>query len=630
MRKGTNIYKFILLRFLLAVALLLLSQVLFYFFNTRIFHIAGSAEAWGIVWGNVRFGVATMALVLMPFVVLYLLPFRYRWNAQFRRWTDVLLYYVPVIAVIAANTIDTVYYQFTYRRMTAEVFSYVGVGGKMSTLIPLFVSDYWYGFVTFGLEVALFCFLARRIRLATMDDHYFWRLSDLIISFVSLCLMVLMVRGGVQRHFLPLTDAARYCQAKNMSLVNNSGYNILRTIGAAEDDCLPTMDEACHQLPQHLPQHLPMAVQSDTLPYRNVMIIILESFSQEYMGCYNKELEQSFTPFLDSLSQYCRVYQGRSNGKESVEGVAAVLSGIPSLTDTPFILSTYGKTTDTLMSLPLLFQRHGFSTSFFHGSYRGVLGFDRFCQKMNVDAYYGLEEYMDSKQSKPSDFDNAWGIYDEPYLQYVARQIDTLRKPFFAALFTLSSHHPYGLPRDVKDAFPEGNHPLLRTVAYSDHALREFFATAKKKTWYDNTLFVITGDHPGQGLTPQYNDYDGWYNVPMLFFCPSDSVAFVSPRVMQQIDVMPTLCDMFHLQDTFPCLGVSALQRPDAGWQIVYGSGYHMLLSQDARDPSQHSVATISGTNVEGAERDVKRLRSILQYYYDMFYFVQKDSIPQR
>ena len=36
---------------------------------------------------------------------------------------------------------------------------------------------------------------------------------------------------------------------------------------------------------------------------KNVVVIVLESFSEEYIGYFNNRSGESFTPFLDSLIQ---------------------------------------------------------------------------------------------------------------------------------------------------------------------------------------------------------------------------------------------------------------------------------------------------------------------------------------
>jgi phosphoglycerol transferase MdoB-like AlkP superfamily enzyme len=158
-------------------------------------------------------------------------------------------------------------------------------------------------------------------------------------------------------------------------------------------------------------------------------------------------------------------------------------------------------------------------------------------------------------------------------------------------------------------------------VSYTDNALRKFFDAARKTDWYENTTFIITADHSGQGLHREYNDYDGWYRIPMLVYRPlyeevlvplhgkSHSCHQVSPRLMQQTDIMPTLLDYLGIQTSAVCFGTSVFRNPDNGWQIAYGNGYYQLETQD-------------GVAVLGQEKEevlgfgnIEMLKAIVQQY---------------
>lgn len=613
MRQGKNIYLYLFLKVLLAVGLLLLTQLLFYIFNTRIFHFSCFSEVMGVLWGNVRFAFATICTFLLPYLFLNLLPFRFRWNRFYRFLCEMLLYYIPVIAILAVNIIDLVYFQFTYRRMSADMFGYMDVGGDMGSLIPLFVRDYWYAMLLFVFLMFLlykgFCalHLAERSRFGNVFSR------DLVAMFVGFCLVFWLARGGVQPRWLTLDTAARYCQLKNSALVTNSAYSILRTIG---DDTLPVVPPQVSSAEQYVvtEHRADTTVVADSTQLKNVVIIILESFSQEYMGCYNYGAMPSCTPFLDSLSRHAMLYDGRSNGKKSIEGLPAILASMPTMKETPLTLSRWCP--DSLFSVAHLLRAHGYTTAFFHNGYNGVLGFDKMCSRMGFEQYRGMDQFNESPMATPEAYDHAWGIYDEPFLQYMGRSLDSLREPFLAVEFTGSSHHPYKLPECYADTFRHSGHPLLHTVMYSDHALRCFFDSVSHQPWYANTLFIITADHPGQGLSRRYNDYDGWYSIPMMFYIPSDSNFYgYSPRIMQQLDIMPTLADMLHLSDNFPCLGISAVQHPDEGFQIVYGNGFYLRVCNDAVNPSRHHIAAIEGAYREGGEDDIKTLMSFVRLY---------------
>ncbi len=637
-----NIYVYLFYKALLAFVLLLLSQVFFYLDNTRIFHVADLKEWLGIAWGNVVFGIATVGCMLLPYFAANLLPFKFRWNRHYHRWVEVLLYYVPLLFMLASNVADAAYYQYTYRRLSGEIFRYLGISGDMGALWWHFLLDYWQATLFFIVAVVLLLWGGAKMHLSARNKYRKHGLNDVVGLVVGAACVLFLLRGGFGKS-IEWRDAAKYCQAKNCALVTNSGYNIVRTFngGTLEEEnymddkqAAKLFDPVFHPEPNYEGRIVEAwsgweagcgkwiadaSTEYERETYANVVIIVLESFSQEYMGCYNQGIMPSFTPFLDSLAEHCVVYQGRANGKKSIEGIPAIFASVPTLMTFPLTLSDYAD--DSLYALPAILRDHGFHTAFFHGSYNGVMGFDKLCQQMGFEEYYGKNEYMADRLSRESDYDGCWGIFDEYYLQYMSRKLSTFKEPFMAGVFTLSSHHPYTMAPEHKDDFEKGPHPLCRVVSYTDNALRKFFDAARKTDWYENTTFIITADHSGQGLHPEYNDYDGWYRIPMLVYRPlyeellvpefgaQWSCHKVSPRIMQQTDIMPTLLDYFGLQTPAVCFGTSVFRNPDQGWQIAYGNGYYQLETQD-------------GVAVLGEEKEevlgfgnIEMLKSIVQQY---------------
>ena len=120
--RTTNIYLYLLLKLLWAFLAILLTQVLFYLFNTRIFHVEDFGEWMGILWGNIRFGLATASAVMLPFLFLMLLPIRVRWSWWYRILSHLLLI-VPMVVALVANLCDCGYFQYTYRRLSSDIFA---------------------------------------------------------------------------------------------------------------------------------------------------------------------------------------------------------------------------------------------------------------------------------------------------------------------------------------------------------------------------------------------------------------------------------------------------------------------------------------------------------------------------
>ena len=603
--KTTNIYTHLLQKVLLAFGALVAAQAAFHLCNLHIFHLDG--DEWkGLILGNVRFGLATVTTFLLPYLTLMILPL----PAHNRRWYRILaevLYIAAVLLMVIPRGCNSAYYQYTYRLLSDEIFTYLGISGQMGSLVPHFAVDYWFAWACPLAITLLFLFLNSRIGRYEAPDkaRADWRL------LLSVLLVVFLVRGGIG-HALKPSDAAHYVQPKNTALVSNDAYNILRTLftpDLEEKDYMP-MEEASAVCPTVL---TPDTAVADTARRKNVMFIILESFGQEFMGCYNtQEDAETRTPFLDSLAQHSTLYDGRANGKKSIEGIMAICSGIPNLMSRPFTNSAYGEQ-DTYTGLPATLRRNGYHTAFFHGSYNGVMDFDVTCSKLGFDEYLGMDEYNAWKPGN-DDYDGTWGIYDAPFLQYTAAHIGTFSQPFFAAVFTVTSHHPFPIPEQDKDRYVEGRHPILKCVEYTDNALRQFFAAAKQHPWYDNTLFVICGDHSGHGLTREYNDYDGWYRIPMIFFDPADDTAVRSQRIVQQTDLYPTLVDMLGLPDTIAAYGTSLLREPQ-GRYVYYANGYHCLVSNNRQEPALHDITLIMGDHESGTPDNLRLLKAIIQQY---------------
>lgn len=625
-----NVYSYLATKLIWALLALLLTQLFFYLLNTHHFQIDGFGEAIGIVWGNIRFGLATLMLILLPWLVLNLLPFKMRWNGVYRFVSDVL-YLVPSLAMLVVNQIDVAYFQFTYRRMSSEMFAYMGVGGQMGSLIPRFIVDYWPTTVSGLCIIFLFCLLSHKTAFPPKREFDHHHTNDLIGLAIGLLVAFVLMRGGFQRHWIGLNDSAKYCQMQNTPMVFNSPYNIIRTYGQPDLDVeeLTFMsDEEARQLFD--PLFVPLANEAnttqpidygyfkagggmttymgqDSIRYarqKNVVIFVLEGFAQEYLNFYNDSLDVCYAPFLDSLSHHSILFQGYSNGKKSIESIPAIMTSIPTLTDKPFTMTEYNG--NEMYGLPQILKNHGYNTSFFHGSFNGVMGFDAFCYKVGFDAYYGQNEYPD--QSK---IDGCWGIYDEPYLQFTARQLSRCPEPFFSGIFTISSHHPYSIPEEHTGKFKQGEHPILETIGYVDHALRMFFEAASKEAWYENTIFLFMGDHPGPAISKEFNTPAGMYRIPMMVFDPQHPEGLRSDRVMQQADVMPTLIDYLGIDESCIVFGSSVFQQPE-GFQVAYGSGYYQLINQSGVSLLELSHGKSYEVDSDGG---ILMLKAILQQY---------------
>ena len=228
------------------------------------------------------------------------------------------------------------------------------------------------------------------------------------------------------------------------------------------------------------PIHTDEIVENGRLGHTNVVVMILESFSKEYIGFYNQHIDEyeGYTPFLDSLLTHCVTYaHSFASGRKSIDAMPSVLSSIPMLIE-PYIVTPYS--TNAVSSLAACLRDEGYTTAFFHGAPNGSMGFQAYARSAGFEHYYGMDEY-DGIEA----FDGTWAIWDEEFLQYYARTMSQMKEPFMTAVFTASSHHPFRVPKRYENVFPKGTQPIHQCVGYADHALREFFAYAQEQEWLE-------------------------------------------------------------------------------------------------------------------------------------------------
>jgi phosphoglycerol transferase MdoB-like AlkP superfamily enzyme len=225
----------------------------------------------------------------------------------------------------------------------------------------------------------------------------------------------------------------------------------------------------------------------------------------------------------------------------------------------------------------MLLRKEGYHTSFFHGGNNGTMGFENFARAAEIEFYYGRSQY-----NNDNDYDGKWGIWDEPFLQYFARQLNTFRRPFFTTIYTISSHHPYQVPDKFSDRFKEGKLPILKTIRYTDFALGEFFKTVSGMPWFRNTIFVFTADHAAQEMRKTYHTSTSMYEIPIAFYCPSDSsMRGYANIVAQQIDIMPTILVYLNYKKPFFAFGDNLLDPESSHEAVNFINGTYQLIEGD-------------------------------------------------
>jgi phosphoglycerol transferase MdoB-like AlkP superfamily enzyme len=573
-----TIYRALLSYLLIVMILFSFSRVGFYFYNLDFFAGMTAPRFMTILWGGLRFDLTATLYCNALLVLLMILPFEFRFNRVYKSAVKWLFIVLNAVA-FAVNTIDFIYYRFTLRRTTVSVFSQFENEKNLPLLFLQFLIDYWYAVIFWIFIVFILVVAARRIdyQKPTIKSKAKFYLVGVGMLLVVVYLFVGGVRGGFRHSTRPITisNAAAYAAVPNdINLVLNTPFALLRTAKAHVIQKVNYFASDAELAKNFDPVRIPSSPGGMTK--KNVVIIILESFSKEFVGAYNKNLKngtyKGYTPFLDSLIGVGDAYQySFANGRKSIDAMPSVISSLPSF-EVPYVLSHYSG--NKIWGMPDLLKKEGYYTAFFHGAPNGSMGFDAFANLSGFEKYYGKTEY-----NNDADFDGIWGIWDEPFLQFFADQMNTFRQPFFTTVFTVSSHHPFKIPEKYEGTFVGGPKVVHRTIQYTDYALKKFFEKARTMPWFNNTVFVITADHVSSEVEfDEYNTPSGYFSIPIFFYEPARKGAGMQEKIIQQIDIMPTVLGKLGYSKPFFSFGQNVEQGQVRPMAINYANAYQLFM----------------------------------------------------
>ncbi|MCG9792896.1 LTA synthase family protein [Flavobacterium algicola] len=556
-----NEYKILFYRVTLGYLFYFISRVLFYLYNSELLRVESITDFLSLCYYGLAFDTTAILYVNILFILFSIVPIIKNTTERYQKFLF-YLYFSTNLFAYATNFVDFVYYRYTFARTTAVVWQILEHETNKKTLLFSFIFDYWDLPLLFIVCAALWIYLYKKVTIkfttpTKLIPYFGFSIIGILVVFA---LVIGGIRGGdFKKSTRPinLLDASRH--VKNIvhsDIVLNTPFAIIRTLFSntfIKQDYAGVTPEVINELIQPIKEY-----HNNPKTKPNVVVFILESYGREYIGAFNKDVNipnyKSHAPFIDSLAQHSLIFNNAfANGRQSIHGMSSVLSGIPSFKDA-FTSSPYPK--QKIESIVSVLEGEGYDTSFFHGAANGSMGFLGFSNILGIDHYYGRTEFNDDSQ-----FDGFWGIWDEPFLQFMKKTLDTRKTPFFASVFTVSSHEPYVIPDKYKDRFKEGGVPIHKCAEYTDYALKRFFEEAKKEEWFANTIFVMVADHCNQIYYDEFKKPINRYAVPILIYQPGSKYVGVDTDFAQQIDIYPTILDMIGYEKPFRSWGRSLIDK---------------------------------------------------------------------
>lgn len=280
----------------------------------------------------------------------------------------------------------------------------------------------------------------------------------------------------------------------------------------------------------------------------NIAFIILESVRASATTPHNPELET--TPHLDELAEQSIFFeQAYAVVPHTSKALIALLCGVPPRVEMEIVEAQAGGTPGRCM--PTLLADHNYDSVFLQSAT------EEFEFRPGLVANIGYDEFIPLEQMDPTGYEEAnyFGIEDDVILPYSKEWLEERDGPFMATYLTITPHHDYRAPDTYgTHDFAEDDvfNRYLNSVRYVDHFIENVLDQYRELGLYDDTLFVIVGDHGeafGEHGREQHDNvpWQEGVHVPMMIY---DGSGQLEPREVEKttshIDLAPTI---FELMD---------------------------------------------------------------------------------
>ena len=287
----------------------------------------------------------------------------------------------------------------------------------------------------------------------------------------------------------------------------------------------------------------------------NIVIILVEGLGRAFTneGAYLG----NFTPFIDSLSNKSLYWKNfLSEGGRTFAVLPSLMGSLP-FAKNGFL--ELGNAMPAHHSLYSLLKYNGYNTSFYYGGDSRFDNMDLFLGKNNVDEIKDEKTFPSGNIKLPSVNGFTWGYNDKDlFNHYLTTRNSALdNTPQLSVILTVSTHNPFIINEQAKylDRFEQRMNELefseatkntyrnyklqYSSILYLDDALRNFFNAYKKRPDYDNTIFVVTGDHRIPEI-PMSTKIDR-YHVPLIIHSPLLKRTAQFASISSHFDITPSL-----------------------------------------------------------------------------------------
>lgn len=535
------------------------------------------------------FDLSVIAMVSGLPLLMLLLPFRW---ATHSAWAGLWIWLSYGLLVVLGLLLaaDVVYFSFVHRHAGHEI---ITLSADPQLLVDMAFGSYAWAVALYVVASAGLFLLWRRLFHKPVKSAA--RFASRLAVFVLVVLGVaLAARGGLGKKPLDVVDAFADQKPAAAYLKLNGPFSMGRSLLNARpvnSDFFPWPEAVTRTRAQLLSANehwrggesyplLRARSGGANAKHPNVVVLMLESWDAIHIDTLRRAAglpPLGVTPNFDALARQGLLFTHfYANGERSMDGLAALLAGIPTLPGTAYL--GMGMEQNRMAYLGHMAQQEGYETIFLQSSLRQSFHVDSIAAMAGFLTYRAAEDIPPTGHSRNITERGAW---DHDMFQEANRLLAGAHRPFLGFLFTASTHLPFQSPGARWQKFPPDTleHRYLNSLYYADWALGEFFAAARKAGYFDNTIFILTADHVS-GFAGQSGNVPSMHHIPLLVIAPGLKPG-VNTHTGGQVDVIPTLTQL-------------------AGWRVDHAGLGRSLLTP--RRDRRYGTISVRGNVIERIE----------------------------
>lgn len=585
-------------------------------------------------------GGMIMAFLLLLFLLSRIIPLKKIWFK-----ISMGIYGILMFITIFFSAGNVYYYREFETQLDASIFEYAGDSEIYGNMGAIFNLPLIYSLICI-LTIINLCLSYKNLKEIYLAD----RLGEVkknVLAFIVLILVVFVGIRGLQNRprnvehgfFSKKILANQMTQNGMLSLIHSidrqrefKNIDMKKLEFFNKDELIRRSRELVGtENNEFLSDQNPLLRITDTkkpLQNKNVVLIIAESFSGQYIGALGNN-DPDLAPYFSELSKKGVLFTSfYGNGSRTRNGVLSTNVSFPvqvgrDLMRDPAVQKPF-------YGLPRILKDRGYNTNFYHGSRLNFDNMQGVLLTNGMDNFTGKKDFPAEITSKYH-----WGAPDTVLFDRSAKEIKKLKEPFFAEILTISNHSPFEIPkeydrldeytkkyssRDTKAGTDDSLMMRYNAYRYMDTAFEEFFESIKGEPWYMDTLFVIVSDHSFSGL---------YHNIPLFLYTPDGSL---KPQrvdsVGAQVDILPTIMGYLGGSYKNASWGKDLLNAKDGERMaytkspkefekavIMYKDYYY---EKKGRNFTLKDRKTLKNLDSKGKEKDIEKMEDFIKLHLQL------------